>query len=168
MVIVTTGIARRWFQDGDILPRDTLLVDEIHQTSAELELCLALGQARRLPLHLALGDGGSRVLRALSRQRRRCSRRTAFDPAQGGERERDAPSSRCEFLDETFLAQVIRERRGVGVFLPTRAEVEAAGASSSSSARREITTAFYHGGEPIRVIRPFLEGTVPRAVSSSR
>jgi ATP-dependent helicase HrpA len=32
VVIVTTGIARRWFQDGDILPSDTLVVDEIHQT----------------------------------------------------------------------------------------------------------------------------------------
>src|SRR2546430_9219864 len=44
VIIVTTGIARRWFQDGDILPHDTLIVDEIHQTSAELELCLALGK----------------------------------------------------------------------------------------------------------------------------
>ena len=44
VIVVTTGIARRWFQDGDILPRDTLVVDEIHQTSAELELCLALGK----------------------------------------------------------------------------------------------------------------------------
>src|SRR5690606_33556967 len=44
VVIVTTGIARRWFQDGDILPGDTMVVDEIHQTSAELELCLALGK----------------------------------------------------------------------------------------------------------------------------
>jgi len=44
VVIVTTGIARRWFQDGDIFARDTLVVDEIHQTSAELELCLALGK----------------------------------------------------------------------------------------------------------------------------
>src|ERR671926_655750 len=44
VIIVTTGIARRWFEDGDILPTDTLVVDEIHQTSAELELCLALGK----------------------------------------------------------------------------------------------------------------------------
>ena len=44
VVIVTTGIARRWFQDGDIRAQDTLVVDEIHQTSAELELCLALGK----------------------------------------------------------------------------------------------------------------------------
>ena len=44
VIIVTTGIARRWFQDGSIQPTDTLIVDEIHQTSAELELCLALGK----------------------------------------------------------------------------------------------------------------------------
>src|SRR5438270_9364660 len=44
VIVVTTGIARRWFQDGDIIPTDTLVVDEIHQTSAELELCLALGK----------------------------------------------------------------------------------------------------------------------------
>ena len=44
VIIVTTGIARRWFEEGDILKTDTLIVDEIHQTSAELELCLALGK----------------------------------------------------------------------------------------------------------------------------
>src|SRR5690349_2950972 len=44
VVIVTTGIARRWFQDDLITGRDTIIVDEIHQTSAELELCLAPGK----------------------------------------------------------------------------------------------------------------------------
>ena len=44
VVVVTTGIARRWFQDDLITGRDTIVVDEIHQTSAELELCLALGK----------------------------------------------------------------------------------------------------------------------------
>ena len=47
VVIVTTGIARRWFEDDLISGRDTLVVDEIHQTSAELELCLALGKRAR-------------------------------------------------------------------------------------------------------------------------
>ncbi|HEY4137305.1 MAG TPA: DEAD/DEAH box helicase, partial [Casimicrobiaceae bacterium] len=44
VIVVTTGIARRWFEEGDILATDTIVVDEIHQTSAELELCLALGK----------------------------------------------------------------------------------------------------------------------------
>src|SRR5512141_463112 len=47
VVIVTTGIARRWFQDDLITSRDTIVADEIHQTSAELELCLALGKRSR-------------------------------------------------------------------------------------------------------------------------
>ena len=42
--IITTGIARRWFQDDLIDARDTLIADEIHQSSAELELFLALGK----------------------------------------------------------------------------------------------------------------------------
>ena len=66
VVIVTTGIARRWFQDGDILPTDTLVVDEIHQTLAELELCLALGKRTGCRFILALRDGRSALLRALS------------------------------------------------------------------------------------------------------
>src|SRR3954465_12709330 len=34
LIIGTTGIARRWFEEGDILASDTVVVDEIHQTSA--------------------------------------------------------------------------------------------------------------------------------------
>ena len=66
VVIVTTGIARRWFQDDLITGRDTLVVDEIHQTSAELELCLALGSGP-VPLHLAQRHGGSHFLLPVSR-----------------------------------------------------------------------------------------------------
>src|SRR4029078_2967805 len=40
LIIVTTGIARRWFEEGDILPADTIVVDEIHQTPPELDVCL--------------------------------------------------------------------------------------------------------------------------------
>ena len=83
VVIVTTGIARRWFQDDLITGRDTVIVDEIHQTSAELELCLALGKRARLPLHLAQRDGGSDVLLPLSRQRRGPAHLRVRPQAQG-------------------------------------------------------------------------------------
>ena len=43
------------------------------------------------------------------------------------------------------------------MFLPTRAGVEQA-AESVASLFPRINTAYYHGGEPIRIIRPFLEG----------
>jgi hypothetical protein len=155
VIIVTTGIARRWFQDGDILPTDTLVVDEIHQTSAELELCLALGKrvgcrfiwlsATVDPTFYARYLDAAEVLESY-----------AFDPARAADVKvvRKEP---LEFLDDRFLQRVIKQRRGVGMFLPTRAGVEEA-AEVVASAFPRINTAYYHGGEPIRVIRPFLEG----------
>lgn len=156
VVIVTTGIARRWFQDDLIDRHDTLIVDEIHQTSAELELCLALGKrvgcrfiwlsATVDPSFYATYLDSAEVLET-----------TAFDPAKAA-RVETRMQNPVSFLDHRFLRRVARERRGVAVFLPTRAEVEAAAAEIRDHAPR-IEAAFYHGGEPIRVIRPFLDGT---------
>jgi len=155
VIVVTTGIARRWFQDGDILPTDTLVVDEIHQTSAELELCLALGKrvgcrfiwlsATVDPTFYARYLNASAVLES-----------SVFDPAKAADVKivRKAPLT---FLDDRFLQQVVKEKRGVGMFLPTRAGVEQAAELVGDRFPR-INSAFYHGGEPIRVIRPFLEG----------
>ena len=154
VVIVTTGIARRWFQDGDILATDTLVVDEIHQTSAELELCLALGKrvgcrfiwlsATVDPTFYARYLNSAGVVQSF-----------AFDPARAASVKvvREQP---VQFLSDKLLQQVVRQRRGVGMFLPTRAAVEEAARTVADRFPR-ITSAFYHGGEPIRVIRPFLE-----------
>jgi hypothetical protein len=159
VVVVTTGIARRWFQDGDILPNDTLIVDEIHQTSAELELCLALGKrvgCRFIWLSATVDPAfysdyldSTDVLEVYS-----------FDPDKAAKVrvERKGP---IEFLDEKFLQSVVKGKRGVGIFLPTRAGVEEAAATVSTRYPR-INAAYYHGGEPIRVIRPFLEGEEPK------
>lgn len=157
VVIVTTGIARRWFQDGDIRPQDTLVVDEIHQTSAELELCLALGKrvgCRFIWLSATVDPRFySRYLDSAG-----VVESSAFDPAKAAEVE-VIHKNPFSFLDEKFLQRVMREQRGVGVFLPTRAGVEEAAANVQARFPR-ITSQFYHGGEPIRVIRPFLDGTI--------
>ena len=159
VVIVTTGIARRWFQDNDILPQDTLVVDEIHQTSAELELCLALGKrvgcrfiwlsATVDPSFYARYLGSAEVLETY-----------AFDPANAAE-VRVVDKKPIDFLDNRLLLRIQREKRGVGVFLPTRAAVEEV-ANYVQERFPRIAAAFYHGGEPIRVIRPFLEGQVKK------
>ena len=159
VIIVTTGIARRWFEEGDILRGDTLLVDEIHQTSAELELCLALGKrtgCRFIWLSATVDPTFYRnylesaaVLRTF-----------AFDPDRAAKVKviNEKPD---RFLSDRFLQQVVKQKRGVGVFLPTRAGVEAAATLVGETFPR-IHSAFYHGGEPIRVIRPFLEDGAPR------
>jgi hypothetical protein len=155
---VTTGIARRWFEDADILPADTLVVDEIHQTSAELELCLALGKrvgcrfiwlsATVDPAFYAKYLDASAVLQT-----------RVFDPDRAAQVRvvREEPT---RFLSERFLQHVVKRRRGVGIFLPTRAGVEEVAVSVGERFPR-IHAAFYHGGEPIRVIRPFLEEGTP-------
>ena len=155
VIIVTTGIARRWFEEGDILRTDTIVVDEIHQTSAELELCLALGKrvgcrfvwlsATVNPDFYARYLDSADVLEVYD-----------FDPARAAQ-VRVLRKRPLEFLDDRFLRQVGKDRRGVALFVPTRRGVEDAAEHVRRAAPR-INTAFYHGGEPIRVIRPFLEG----------
>ena len=155
VIIVTTGIARRWFEEGDILATDTLVVDEIHQTSAELELCLALGKrvgcryvwlsATVNPRFYASYLSSADVLQVHD-----------FDPAKAAQVV-VANKDPLEFLDDKFLRQMVKQHRGVALFVPTRRGVEAAAEHVRRAAPR-VTTAFYHGGEPIRIIRPFLEG----------
>jgi ATP-dependent helicase HrpA len=159
IVIVTTGIARRWFQDDLITGRDTVIVDEIHQTSAELELCLALGKragcrfiwlsATVDPTFYAEYLNSSEVLVT-----------QAFDPALKA-KVQVLPQQPEEFLNDRYIRHIMKEKRGVAVFVPTRAEVEKLAVNLGEQWPR-LTTAFYHGGEPIRVIRPFLEDEVPR------
>jgi hypothetical protein len=155
VIIVTTGIARRWFEDGDILVTDTLIVDEIHQTSAELELCLALGKrvgcrfvwlsATVDPTFYRQYLSSADVLEVVDFDARKAAAVRVLDKEP------------LEFLDDRFLQQVVRQKRGIAMFVPTRRGVEAAAEHVQINAPR-VNTAYYHGGEPIRIIRPFLEG----------
>ncbi len=155
VVIVTTGIARRWFEDDLISGRDTLIVDEIHQTSAELELCLALGKRARCRfIWLSATVDPAFYARYLDSADVLVTR--AFDPALRA-KVHVLPVKPDQFLDDRFIRHVIKQRRGVAVFVPTRAEVEHLARGLGEQWKR-LRTAFYHGGEPIRVIRPFLDG----------
>ena len=155
VIIVTTGIARRWFEDGDILASDTLVVDEIHQTSAELELCLALGKrvgcrfiwlsATVDPTFYRTYLDSADVLEVVDFDARKAAMVRVLDKEP------------LEFLDDKFLQQIVRQQRGIAMFVPTRRGVEAAAEHVQINAPR-VNTAYYHGGEPIRIIRPFLEG----------
>ncbi|MGH7735846.1 MAG: DEAD/DEAH box helicase, partial [Gemmatimonadales bacterium] len=161
VVIVTTGIARRWFEDGLITAGDTIVVDEIHQTSAELELCLALGkraQCRFIWLSATVDPAFyARYLESAD-----VIESSAFDPALRAKVQVQGQRV-AEFLDDKYVRRLIRDRRGVAVFVPTRAEVEQL-ATGLGERWPKLTAAFYHGGEPIRVIHPFLNGEVERPV----
>ena len=155
VIIVTTGIARRWFEENDILATDTLIVDEIHQTSAELELCLALGKragcrfvwlsATVDPTFYRQYLDSADVLEVYEFDKEKAAQVKVVDQEP------------LEFLDAKFLQQVRKGHRGVAMFVPTRKGVEEVAAHVERFAPG-VTTAFYHGGEPIRILRPFLEG----------
>ena len=110
VIIVTTGIARRWFEEGDILRHDTIIVDEIHQTSAELELCLALGKrvgcrfvwlsATVNPNFYARYLNSADVLQVYD-----------FDPARAAQ-VRVIRKRALEFLDDRFLRQLGKDQIG--------------------------------------------------------
>jgi hypothetical protein len=155
VVIVTTGIARRWFEDDLITRRDTLIVDEIHQTSAELELCLALGK-RAGCRFIWLSATVDPAFYARYLESAETIESSAFDPRLRA-RVKVIAQRADEFLDDKFIRHIMRSKRGVAVFVPTRAEVEQIARTLATRWPR-LNAAFYHGGEPIRVIRPFLEG----------
>jgi hypothetical protein len=159
VVIVTTGIARRWFQGDLIDARDTLVVDEIHQTSAELELCLALGK-RVGCRFIWLSATVDPAFYANYLESAHVLETSAFDPALAADVEIHVRKP-MDFLDHRFMKAVLEQKRGVAVFLPTRAEVEEV-AEVVSRRWKRVDTAFYHGGEPIKTIRPFLEGTAKK------
>ncbi|MGH7593337.1 MAG: DEAD/DEAH box helicase [Gemmatimonadales bacterium] len=159
VVIVTTGIARRWLADNLITQHDTIIVDEIHQTSAELELCLALGKRSRCRFIWLSATVDPTVYRNYL-DSAEVLETSAFDPALKANVAVLAKQP-AQFLDNQTVRRFISARRGVAVFLPTRAEVERLGAELRARFPR-LTTAFYHGGEPIRALRPFLEGEVTK------
>ena len=157
--MVTTGIARHWFQGDFITAADTLIVDEIHQTSAELELCLALGK-RAGCRFIWLSATVDPAFYARYLESQEVLETSAFDPALRA-RVEVLRLDTTEFFDEKRIRHFMKDRRGVAVFVPTRAEVEKLAGELGARWPR-LNAAFYHGGEPIRVIRPFLEGAVEK------
>lgn len=157
VVIITTGIARRWLQDDLIGTEDTIVVDEIHQTSAELELCLALGKRAHCRF-IWLSATVDPAFYAHYLDSAEVIESSAFDPQKAATVRISNSSRPLEFLGERFLRHAVKEKRGVAVFVPTRASTEEI-ATKIGERWDRITTAFYHGGEPITKLRPFLEGT---------
>src|SRR5690606_26237104 len=140
-------------------PEDTLVVDEIHQTSAELELCLALGK-RAGCRFIWLSATVDPAFYAGYLDSAEVIESSAFDPARAARVRISSAARPLEFLSERFLRHVVKERRGVAVFVPTRASTEEI-ASRVGEQWERIYTTFYHGGEPITKLRPFLEGEAP-------
>jgi ATP-dependent helicase HrpA len=155
VVIVTTGIARRWLQDDLITRDDIVVVDEIHQTSAELELCLAL--AKRAGCRFVwLSATVDPTFYAEYLDSATVIESSAFDPTRAATVRVSGTQNPIAFLGDRFMRHVSKERRGVAVFVPTRAGAEEI-AKVTEERWKNVNAVFYHGGEPVAKLRPFLE-----------
>src|SRR5205085_6789076 len=105
VIVITTGIARRWFEEGDILANDTLVVDEIHQTSAELELCLALGKRAGCRFIWLSATVDPRFYASYLKSDE-VLETSAFDPKLRA-KVFGTPKTATEFLDERYIRRVI-------------------------------------------------------------
>lgn len=157
VVVVTPGVALHWFKNHVITATDLVVVDEIHQTSEHLELSLALAKrnGNTVLWMSATIDPAVYQKYLVARTLVECS---AFDPARRAsvEVKRDELPT---FLDQnvpTFIA----ERRGIAVFVPTRAMAEQMAKKYGENG--QLTCDFYHGGEKVEKLRQFLKGEVAR------
>src|SRR5690606_5066414 len=116
-------------------------------TSAELELCLALGK-RAGCRFIWLSATVDPAFYASYLESAEIIESSAFDPAKAATVRVSSTSRPLEFLGERFLRHAVKENRGVAVFVPTRASTEEI-ASKVGERWDRIFTSFYHGGEPI-------------------
>ncbi|HUE95362.1 MAG TPA: hypothetical protein VMN39_01820, partial [Longimicrobiaceae bacterium] len=82
---------------------------------------------------------------------------SAFDPAMAAQVEVVNMTDPLGFLDDRFMRRAVQQKRGVAVFVPTRAQTEQI-AEKIGGQWEGICAEFYHGGEPISKLRPFLDG----------
>lgn len=157
VLVITPGVALHWLKMGIIGGDDLIAIDEIHQTSDHLELSMALAKRPDCPFIWMSATIDPREYETYLSAATviHC---TAFDPAKKAE---------VVVLDDSvdnFLAshveEFIKEKRGVAVFVPTRAQTEMLSRKFSSA---DLTCDFYHGGESAeRKLRKFLIGAVER------
>lgn len=157
VLVVTPGVALHWLKMGIIGGDDLIAIDEIHQTSEHLELSMALAKRASCTCIWMSATIDPRVYEKYLAAATviHC---TAFDPAKKAEVKVVYDDVDC-FLSE-HAEDFIREKRGVAVFVPTRAKAEMLNREMARYAG--LTSDFYHGGEKVEKLRQFLKGDVPK------
>ncbi len=157
VLVITPGVALHWLKNGVVGSDDLIIIDEIHQTSEHLELSMALAKRAECTYIWMSATIDPKGYRDYLNARKviECS---AFD----AERKSKVETSRMD--TDSFLTskvdEFIEKRRGVAVFVPTRAMAE--NLSRKFSEKERLYCDFYHGGEKAEKLRQFLTGQVDR------
>lgn len=154
VLVVTPGIAMIWAKDGTIKNTDVIIFDEIHQTSDHLELTEAL----ILRIGCRIIWMSATVDPKTFKKYLRSNKVIIFNKVD------ESKKAKVRIIDprkeEGFLygliQRVIREKRGMVMFLPSRREAEEYAKATERMFYGLIKAEFYHGGEPSAKLRPFL------------
>lgn len=158
VLVVTPGVALNWLKDMKIGPDDLIGIDEIHQTSEHLELAMALAKRAGCKFIWMSATIDPKVYQKyLAENFIKC---TAFDPNRKAKVEYYSKSTDLAAFIRNQTDKIIRERRGIAIFVPTRADAE--GFAKELSGIEGLHVDFYHGGENAEKLRAFLTGDVPR------
>ncbi len=160
VIVVTTGVALQWMRSGIIGAGDALMIDEIHQTSAELELTMALAKFHQLPIVWSSATVAKEVY-ADYLESETVIECEAFDEAKRAEvKIYSSYEISVAGLVEKLLPKIKSEKRAVAVFVTTRAAAENL-ASEFSEDHQDVRFDFYHGGESASKMKEFITGVEP-------
>lgn len=165
VLVCTTGIAMHYLQAGYITTEDAIIIDEIHQTSEHLELSMALAKYKGIPVSWMSATidpqtyvdyfGTPELLHAEWKDPEKRATVRIVRPAM---------YSRTpwieQFMNTLFIDRVRTEKRGVAVFLPSRAMCEKYAAMYEEE--QGVTVDFYHGGESAAKLHDYLRGNVSK------
>lgn len=164
VLVVTPGVAVNWLKSRKITADDLIVIDEIHQTSEHLELAMALAKRVGCTFVWMSATIDPEMYREYLGARKviRCE---ATDPSRRANVSVEKPAEwRAPLVPDRLLMgmkdKIIREKRGVACFVPTRAMAEQ---MAELFAREDgIHAEFYHGGETAEKLRPYLLGEIAK------
>lgn len=159
VLVITPGVAQIWALEGKITKNDLVIYDEIHQTSAHLEMTMALNKRHGITAVWMSATIDPSVYRDYLEARTviECD---AYDPALRAQVKLPVPMSSLDYLS-CELPRLIRAKSGIAVFVPTRAEAEDL-SKKLGEKFSGLHTDFYHGGESADKLKAFLSGGIPR------
>jgi len=164
VLVVTPGVAVNWLKSRKITADDLIVIDEIHQTSEHLELAMALA---KLPgcTFIWMSATIDPSIYSVYLKARTVIRCTAMDPTRHARAIlKKITDWREPLMPDKLLMdmrdKIIREKRGVACFVPTRAMAEQL--AKQFAEWDGIHSEFYHGGESADKLRPYLLGEIEK------
>ena len=147
---ITDGILLRWLHNGEISPRDLIILDEIHATTEQLEIAMGIIKKKRLNVWcLTATIDPTDIVKYFDAETYYVS--GINYPIEGIHRKYDTSLDINAFVDvikEYIDTEILdqNEIRNALVFLATRAETELLAETISDIYKNKIITRFVHGG----------------------